>query len=223
MKWNEEGFYIIKGDDLGMKEWFEKHYKSRFTDDIIRNRSLIKCFGNEPAVIATLCDMSKLMSSMGMAHPVIASPVITHYTSMDKTGEGYGLIYHYDAATSLDGAIVWMPVTDVTDKTHGLKIKPMNGGEVQVEMAAGDVLVFHPRMEHMTYYNPNATDYRLAISQRFDDMESAEWDGKDFKSAYEKTFDRFIWSDADNKLEFNGGNMDELVPDGVGGYMVKKQ
>lgn len=220
---HKKGFVVINTGDCsgGLLNLFEKRYLSKFTENADRNRNLIKIFANEIAVREAFLapEIVRFLKSL-MIHPVITGPVVSHWTSLDKTGQGFGLPYHQDwpsMATSAKSVICWMPLTDVSEETHGLAVIPGShiGGALKGEQTAegyfihtdgtepehlvrvrgGQAVFMSAWLAHKTYVNQQCSphDFKLSLSLRFDDLEEDSWDRRDFVSAYGTTVDRELW------------------------------
>jgi len=223
-QWLQYGFLVIDSQEINIDDLaalFEKEYKSKFTADTYLNRNLLKCFTNEPLVKRLFLETTIFhqLSLIGIKHPINTSPIVSHYTSSDLTGGGFGLKLHQDwpsMATSNNGAICWISLFDTGPKTHGITIVPgshLNGClpgnqtdfgylvednfpfKLNLEVKKGCYLFMHPWLVHGTFINPlcNESDYKLSLSTRFDDFECPEWANRSFRNAYSITVDRKLW------------------------------
>lgn len=50
-----------------------------------------------------------------------------------------------------------------------------------------------PWLVHKTFVNPQAYDYKLSLSARFDDLECESWSDRNFVSAYYTSVNREVW------------------------------
>lgn len=221
----ENGYFI---DDKSHKEIeniseiFETLYKTQFTENISVNRNLLRCFSNEPEVrdLFNKSEIFNILRILEILHPLYTGPIVTHYTSNDKTGGGYGLEMHQDwpsMATSNNGVIVWVSLYDTNVNTHGLilapgshKNGPLPGKQtesgyiinlknipktIQPEIKKGTFLFMHPWLAHSTFVNNNCApaQYKLSISTRFDDFFCKKWSMRGYRNAYQNIVDRSMW------------------------------
>lgn len=220
---NTQGFVIVDTllSSTGLSDIFQKKYRSKFTSDPERNRNLVKAFANDINVRkAFFVDELQGFLNSFMSYPVMTGPVVTHWTSTDSMGGGFGLPYHQDwpsMGTSGASVICWMALDDVTADTHGIKVipgshlhGPMKGKQTSegyiietdermsdcaVYVRAGQVLIMSAWLAHKTYINPccSANDFKLSLSLRFDDLEDELWNNRDFVCAYRNLVDRDVW------------------------------
>jgi ectoine hydroxylase-related dioxygenase (phytanoyl-CoA dioxygenase family) len=204
-----------------LRNLFEKFYQAKFNSNITRNRNLIKLFGedirvkqyfNHPDIITFIKHI------LGIEHPVHTGPVVSHYTGNDETGGGYGLEFHQDwpsMGTSTKSVICWINIKDTNNTTHGLTIIPGShlGGllpgeqtdkgyivknefctnTMNLNVEAGCLVFMSPWLVHKTFVNPQAYDYKLSLSARFDDLECESWSDRNFVSAYYTSVNREVW------------------------------
>ena len=204
---------------------FESKYKSKFCADIKFNRNLLKCFANEPIIRRIFLEgkLFDMLRVLNIKHPLYTGPIVTHYTSLDQTGGGYGLDLHQDwpsMATSDKGVICWTSLFDTTLDTHGITVVPgshkqgcLPGMQTDMgyvveekyldkrknlEVKKGSFLFMHPWLVHATYVNEqcDANSYKLSISTRFDDFECHQWKKRGFRNAYVGSVDREMWTKA---------------------------
>lgn len=221
----ESGYYIDNRSHKEIdkiSEIFESLYKTQFTEDISVNRNLLRCFSNEPEVrdLFNKPEIFNILNNLEILHPLYTGPVVTHYTSNDKTGGGYGLEMHQDwpsMATSNKGVIVWISLYDTNINTHGMILAPRshkNGplpgkqtesgyiinpknvtNTIHLEIKKGTFLFMHPWLAHSTFVNKNCTDtqYKLSLSTRFDDFFCKAWLKRGYRNAYQNVVDRKMW------------------------------
>jgi hypothetical protein len=219
------GFAIVEAPDCValmqlIQTKFEKRIASRFDENVIRNRNLIKLLAEDLDVKRFFCsdDVTRTLTEyLGMAEPVQTGPIVTHYTASDATGNHYGLPYHQDwpsMGTSSKGVIVWTAISDVAAEGPGLRIVPgsqLHGlwpgeqtnagyilsqqepeGYLDISIAAGQILLMSPFLVHKTR-TCVAGGWKLSLSCRFDDLACSEWNRRNFVSAYRTTVDREIY------------------------------
>lgn len=222
--WLQYGFLIIDSSEINIDDLvslFEEEYRSRFTENTFLNRNLLKCFTNEPLIKRLFLEKTIFdeLSRIQIKHPVFTGPIVSHYTSSDITGGGFGLQLHQDwpsMATSSNGAICWISLYDTNPKTHGITVIPgshLNGSlpgkqtdfgylvednfpfKLNLEIKKGCYLLMHPWLVHATFVNPSCkeSDFKLSLSTRFDDFECPEWANKSFRNAYSTKVDRKLW------------------------------
>lgn len=215
--------------DVGFKnidsiaKLFEAEYRAKFKEDIKFNRNLLKCFANEPIIRRLFLrdELFQILKSLEIRHPLYTGPIVTHYTSLDQTGGGYGLDLHQDwpsMATSDNGVICWISLFDTNINTHGITVVPgshaggslpgvqtelgyvvhekFSGIKKNLEIKKGSFLLMHPWLVHATYVNQSCDidSYKLSISTRFDDFECAQWEKRGFRNAYSAYVDRKMWT-----------------------------
>lgn len=196
---------------------FLAQYASRFTDDASRNRNLIKLLAENIELKRFFCSddiVAALTQQLGFLEPVQTGPIVTHYTASDVTGNNYGLPYHQDwpsMGTSTKGVIVWTSISPVGKQGPGLRIVPGSqslglwagsqtdvgyvleqqeiDGYLDIEVQPGQILVMSPYLVHRTRTS-SAGGWKLSLSCRFDDLECASWDRRNFVSAYKTAVDR---------------------------------
>jgi ectoine hydroxylase-related dioxygenase (phytanoyl-CoA dioxygenase family) len=196
---------------------FETRVSTRFGEDPVRNRNLIKLLAEDIDVKRFFCSpdmVSALKARIRIADPVQTGPVVTHYTASNTTGNNYGLPYHQDwpsMGTSSNGVIAWTSISDVGRNGPGLRVVPgshllglwpgnqTDSGYVlhqqeiddylDVEIEAGHILFMSPYLVHRTRTS-DSSDWKLSLSCRFDDFECQDWDRRNFVSAYKTAVDR---------------------------------
>lgn len=218
----EQGFALIEADGASnhmfmLKEKFKTRYASRFRDNPIRNRNIIKLFAEDLDVKRFFCSLQieRILTDYSMmAEPVQIGPIVTHYTAGDLTGNNYGLPYHQDwpsMGTSAKAVIVWTSITDVEENGPGLRIIPQshlaglwpgdqtdNGyllqqqeitGHLDISIKAGQILLMSPYLVHKTRTS-SSDGWKLSLSCRFDDLSSDDWNNRNYINAYRTTIDR---------------------------------
>jgi len=221
----ELGFAIVSTP--GSREWmgtlrarFERRVATRFTEDPVRNRNIIKLLAEDLEIKRFFCSpamVDALTRCPGLAEPVQTGPIVTHYTASNATGNGYGLPYHQDwpsMGTSSNGVIAWTSITDIGEDGPGLRIVPGShqrglwpgaqtdagyvlheqeiAGYLDVQIEAGQILLMSPFLVHKTRTS-TSTDWKLSLSCRFDDIECPQWERRNFVSAYRTAVDRDIY------------------------------
>jgi hypothetical protein len=223
MPFEDNGFAILDtGLDISeLYTFFESHYLSKFSQDASRNRNLIKIFTNDPFVRSILLAPRMLEHLRTyQKHPVATGPVVSHWTSTDATGSGFGLPFHQDwpsMATSSRSIVCWLPLKNVDQNGHSIEVIPgshtcgalpgkqtdvgylVEEGEISesevLELTQGQVLFMSAWLVHRTFVNPACppADFKLSLSQRFDDLEDPYWRDRNFVSAYHNAVDRDLW------------------------------
>jgi hypothetical protein len=211
---------IVKKIHEIQKIFFEKYY-SKFENSSSHNLNLIKAFSKDPHIINMFLDskLLKLIKSLGVKYPIFCSPVVSHFTSKNKTGNKYKLPPHQDfpsMASSLNSIIVWIPLFDINNETHGISVKAKShlkgilpGEETQtgyyvtinpkelkpLHLKAGHLLIMSPFLVHSTFLNSknSALDFKLAFSARYDDLENENWKNNHFQNAYQISVDRSLY------------------------------
>lgn len=207
---------------------FETRVATRFGEEPVRNRNLIKLLAEDIDVKRFFCApalVSAMKNRLKISDPVQTGPIVTHYTSSNMTGNNYGLPYHQDwpsMGTSDNGVIAWTSITDVSRDGPGLRIVPgshvrglwpgdqtdmgyvLHQQEIQnyqdVEIEAGHILFMSPFLVHRTRTS-SSSDWKLSLSCRFDDFECREWDRRNFVSAYKTAVDRQIYLASPKRTE----------------------
>lgn len=195
-------------------------FKSKFTDDVVRNRNLLKRFANTPAAASlfTGAASKRVLSDLGLNTPIFCGPVVSHYTAHDDTGSGYGLPFHQDFPSMMSAdrsVVIWVSLTDASKNTHSLEIVPRGhkdgpkpgtqeaggyvlsdqsppGAEV-LEVAKGTMVAMHPWLPHRTFVHPKFDAWKLSLSQRFDDLDCTAWAERDYQNAYSTAIDRTLF------------------------------
>lgn len=226
LQFQRDGFVVshsdvLRNQILSLKSTFEEKFKSRFSNDLIVNRNLIKRFADsiELAELFASPILIEIIRFLGLAYPVYCGPVISHYTHSDPTGNSYGLPWHQDfpsMASSANSVIVWISINECSAQTHSLEVAPgmhtkgllpgeqNNNGYVLtnqtfeesriLDINVGDVLIFSPYLPHRTFLNPASSGYKLSFSRRFDDLECSKWVGRKFANAYSINVDRSLYA-----------------------------
>ena len=184
------------------------------------SREIIKRFTDHPMVTNLfLTDnfLNILKTNLSFNVPVRCGPTVSHYTSNDTTGNGYGLPFHQDypsMASSKLSVICWVNLVDSSSGSHGIEIIPsahkkgvlpgsqtdkgymlnediVNKGASHIPtIKAGELLLMSSFTPHRTSVNPNYADWKLSISQRFDDLTDLDWAARGYRNAYGSTVDR---------------------------------
>ena len=226
---NKDGFMVIKNKTIKSyihksKEIYINQFKKRFGDDPKTNRELIKRFADHPYVssIYTCNTMVKIIKeNIGFKIPVKCGPLVSHYTSNNKTGNSYGLPYHQDypsMSSSKCAIILWLNLVDSNKNTHGIEILPglhsngllagnqdnagyilhkkfNNFTSIIPSIKAGDLLIMSCFLPHKTYVNQNYKDkgWKLSLSQRYDDLADKNWGTQGYKNSYQVIVDRDLY------------------------------
>lgn len=224
----DNGFLVVKHEGIQKKishakDLFENIFKPKFSEDSLFNRELIKRFADHPFVASIFTSdavIQTITKEIGFEMPVKCGPTVTHYTSNDLTGAGYGLPFHQDypsTGSSKKGIICWLNLIDAAPETHGIEILPgmhkhgLLKGEQQScgyllheevickahrlipEILAGDMLIMSCYLPHRTHVNPDFSGWKLSLSQRYDDLSDSEWGRRGYKNAYGFTVDRELY------------------------------
>ena len=110
--------------------------------------------------------------------------------------------------SSKQSVICWLNLVDANSGTHGVEILPgmhqaglLPGKQTQSayvldedvtrdvdslvpRIFAGDLLLMSSFLPHRTHVNPSFSDWKLSISQRFDDLSDSEWAKRGYRNAY---------------------------------------
>jgi ectoine hydroxylase-related dioxygenase (phytanoyl-CoA dioxygenase family) len=203
-----------------VRKKFETRVATRFGDDPVRNRNIIKLLAEDIDIKRFFCSpeiVRALQDYLKIVEPVQTGPIVTHYTASNATGNNYGLPYHQDwpsMGTSSNGVIAWTSIFDVGNDGPGLRIVPgshLRGlwpgtqtdsgyvlhqqeidGYLDVEIEAGHILFMSPFLVHKTRTS-SADAWKLSLSCRFDDIECPDWDRRNFVSAYRTAVDREVY------------------------------
>lgn len=228
--YNKFGWVIINDRNiskkiLDIKKEFVSKYRKKFTEEVDHNRNLIKRLSGDP-LISNLFSSNKFIKKISnicnVYKPIFCGPIVTHYTSNDKTGNSYGLPFHQDypsMASSTNSIICWFNLSNSSIKSHGIELvqgshksnifkgKITNQGylvkdaelinfeNIIPKIKLGEVLIFSSFLVHRTYVNPEFKGWKLSFSLRFDDLENNQWKEKKFISAYQTTVDRKLFLD----------------------------
>ena len=199
-----------------------QHFETSFLREVgvsSHTRRCLSLFSSCPAAIKFMNNFI-LDNDINIKSPLYSGPCLTHYTSNNNVGNGFGLGWHQDwpsMASSKNSVIVWVSLTPATERSHGLQIIPNShqSGVFQGNMSDhgyivedeqidetaaiipdlpdGGVIVFSSFLLHRTYVNPAYTGYKLAFSQRFDDLSDRDWVENNFPSAYSTMVDRDLF------------------------------
>ena len=233
----KRGFTIVCNPRLRAKaaeldQIFEKEFKSRFSENIRANRSLIKAFGRTPSAISFYNDKAvfEFCKIISMSYPVFCGPLVTHYTSTDPTGNGYGLPFHQDYASmagSLNSIVLWSSLKNVdSEAQHSLNVvsgmhnrgmlpgketkegyilerQDFEGLETTITLQAGDILIMSAFTPHKTHFGNKDETYKLSLSTRIDDLNSSEWKKSDYRSAYSTAVDRNLYKEVLNQSKLS--------------------
>lgn len=224
----DDGLAILRVDGIcgrieEVRGQFSRFVLSRMSDDISFNRALIKNFVMLPEVREVFCDrdlLSNIASLSGIETPTFLGPTVSHFTSNDITGSGFGLPMHQDfpsMASSASGLVVWFALSDCNADSHSIRFlrgrhrtglltgaQTHNGyilspeyqddGDIRIlNVRFGDVVVFSSFTPHATYVNPDFNGWKLSISQRMDDFSDKEWLESGLPNAYENSVDRNLY------------------------------
>lgn len=223
---NKNGFLIVKNQTIRSQvkkasKIFKNQFKKKFSKNPVMNREIVKRFADHPFIssIYTSRTMMKILKDLGFKIPVKCGPLITHYTSNDKTGNSYGLPYHQDypsMASSKSSVILWLNLVDSNKEIHGVEMLPkqhlndlLDGKQKKIgyvlnkkylklksiipSINAGDLLIMSPFLPHKTFVNPNFKGWKLSLSQRYDDLADKDWRARGFKNAYQVIVDRKLY------------------------------
>jgi hypothetical protein len=107
----------IKRNISLIKKNFTNNFKSRFKSSQNRNLNIIKRFNGEISINKIFFDKNLLnfIKKLGVKYPVQTGPVVTHYSSNDKTSKSYGLGLHQDwpsMCTSINGVVIWFNINN---------------------------------------------------------------------------------------------------------------
>lgn len=218
----ESGFLIVSAIEAqalihAIRTKFETRFLTRFNDDPVRNRNIIKLMTEDIDLKRFFCStelVDALREYLGLVEPVQTGPIVSHYTASNATGNNYGLPYHQDwpsMGTSSKGVIAWTSICDLGADGPGLRIVP--GSHLQglwpgaqtdsgyvldqqepddyldVEIEAGHMLFMSPFLVHRTRTSSSAS-WKLSLSCRFDDFACDVWARRNFVSAYRTQVDR---------------------------------
>ena len=224
--YDELGYAVINSSKLiqkvkETKKLFFKEFIQRISQNTPQvNRQIIKRFTDHPMVANLFLNddlLNILKRQFNFNIPVKCGPIVSHYTSNNSTGGGYGLPFHQDypsMASSKLSVVCWLNLVDSGSESHGIEIIPSehkNGvlpgiqtdtGYVlnedfvynkvchNPEIKAGELLVMSSFTPHRTYVNPNYSGWKLSLSQRFDDLTDLDWAAIGYRNAYGNTVDR---------------------------------
>lgn len=222
-----DGFIIIESENIKkriieLKNEFKK-FKGLFGNDKLKNRNILKRFSDSFCV-------SRIFSSnyihlilnkhLNIKHPVFCGPIFSHYTSYDKTGDGYALPYHQDwpsMASSKNSLIMWFSLNDCSKDSHSIAIlrgkhnegllpgkQDKNGYEINITddlleteevltIKAGQILFMSSLLPHKTFINKNSKISKISLSRRIDDFNCKEWGKRNYINAYHNKVDRNLF------------------------------
>lgn len=221
-QFGEDGYAVLRNRSLARKvmaasSFFRENIYREFHDDVLRNRNLLKRFGDSLQAARIYADpaLEIFARRIGLKQPVFSGPVVTHYTSTDLTGGSYSLPYHQDwpsMAGSSNSVIVWVTMAPTGRDRHGIELVPGTHkaglaageqttagyvlasqdfeGSIVPELEIGDVLVFSAFLIHRTYMNLDFAGWKLSLSRRLDDLSCEDWARRGFLSAYNTAVDR---------------------------------
>ena len=223
---NKFGFLIVKNQKIRSQvkeacKIFKNQFKKKFSNNPVTNREIVKRFADHPLIssIYTSRIMMKILKDIGFEIPVKCGPLVTHYTSNNKTGNSYGLPYHQDypsMASSKCSVIFWLNLVDSNKETHGIEIIPgshskglLKGQQKKIgyvlhkkysklksiipSIKKGDLLIMSSFLPHRTFVNPNFKKWKLSLSQRYDDLANKDWKRRGYKNAYQISVDRKLF------------------------------
>jgi hypothetical protein len=216
-------FESVKTQVNRVAQLFSRLVLERMTSDACHNRALIRRFVGLPDVSAVFSNselLSAITKDFGVGHPVFLGPAVSHFTSNDFTGRGFGLPMHQDfpsMASSVGAVVAWIALSDCSAQTHSLRFLPgfhkegllpgeqTDGGyildesfqnhdsSVVLNAKLGDGVIFTPLTPHSTFVNPNYSSWKMSISQRLDDYTDDEWLEAGLPSAYSTSVDRTLY------------------------------
>lgn len=224
-EFRSQGFVVVRDEGLaplieGAAVVFEAVFLPLFTDDVARNRTVIKRFGDsfEVARIFASPQFEAVCQSVGVKRPVFCGPTVTHYTSTNETGNAFGLPFHQDwpSMASADNALIlWTSITDCGPASHGMEVVPGSHrqgllpglveahgyvlvdqeftGQHVLETKLGDVVLMSPFLAHRTFVNPAYRGWKLSLSRRVDDLECPAWKRRGYRNAYSTNVDRALY------------------------------
>jgi hypothetical protein len=223
---NKIGFLIVKNQTIVSQvekanKIFKNQFKKKFSNNPVINREIVKRFADHPFIssIYTSKTMMKILKDIGLKIPVKCGPLVTHYTSNNKTGNSYGLPYHQDypsMASSKCSVILWLNLVDSNKETHGIEMLPkqhlnglLEGKQTKIgyilkkkyyklksiipSIKAGDLLIMSSFLPHKTFVNQNFKGWKVSLSQRYDDLADKDWRVRSYKNAYKVTVDRDLY------------------------------
>ena len=222
-----DGFTIVESQEIDLKintltKEFKK-FKNYFDDNTTKNRNILKRFSDSYLVnnfFSSNCLLTVLKELFGLKIPVFCGPIVSHFTSNNKTGMGYGLPYHQDwprMASSKNSLIIWVPLRDCNKNSHSIAIlkglhknglllgnqsdhgykinitNDMYNNEKILTVKTGQILFMSSFLPHKTYVNPNTSKSKISLSRRVDDFGCKEWGKRDFFNAYSNQVDRQLY------------------------------
>ena len=225
--YDKDGYSILRNKKLSLeikniKEEF-KFFHSKFDKDASKNRNILKRFSDTFKVSNIFSNEIMyliLKTFINIKNPIFCGPVVSHYTSNDKTGSSYGLPFHQDypsMASSKNSCIIWFCLEDCSTKNHSIAVIPglhkngllpgdqNDGGYVLnllekdkekekiLDIIAGDILIMSSFLPHKTYVNKMTKNFKLSFSRRIDDFENQDWAHRKFVNAYKTIVDRQLF------------------------------
>ena len=220
------GFLIVKNRTIRAQvkkayALFKNSFERKFSNSPVINREIIKRFADHPLIssIYTSGTMVKILKDLGFKIPVKCGPLVTHYTSHNKSGNSYGLPYHQDypsMASSKCSVVLWLNLVDSNKETHGIEILPgyhlnglLKGKQKKIgyildkkyskfksiipSVKTGDLLIMSAFLPHKTFVNSDFKGWKLSLSQRYDDLADKNWRVRGFKNAYQVKVDRKLY------------------------------
>ena len=225
--YNRDGFTVIESQEFISKinfliNEFNK-FEKLFNENNFKNRNILKRFADN-CLVNNFFSSSYLLTILkqyfGFDIPVFCGPTVSHYTSNNKVGKGYGLPYHQDwpsMASSKSSLIIWVPLKNCDKNTHSLSFlkglhqkgllpgnQSDNGYQIQITndmliqeeiltIKTGQILFMSSFLPHKTYVNPNISESKISLSRRVDDFGCKEWSERDFVNAYGNQVDRHLY------------------------------
>lgn len=223
----KDGYTILECKDIKEKIELVKNHFNKFSKlfgvDQQKNRNIIKRF-------AYSIEIQQIFSSENLKQiirnqfnfeiPVFCGPVVSHFTSTNLMGRGFGLPYHQDwpsMASCKKSLIVWFCLSDCDSKTHSIAVleglhkqgllkgnQKENGYEIDLtcenlkqekilKIKAGELLFMSSFLPHKTFVNNESTISKVSLSRRIDDLSSTEWGEHKFVNAYNNSIDRELY------------------------------
>ena len=201
-----------------LKKHFIDYYYNPEQDPSVA-RAKIKLFSGSIKVQEFIIRIHEEMSQIHEIS-VRCGPTVTHFTSNNAVGSSFGLPWHQDwpsMASSKNSIVAWTSLTPSDRFTHGLEVVPSshqngvasgrqteqgylidNTADVDREAAIlnlpeGGLVLFSSFLIHRTFVNPKFDGYKIAFSQRFDDMGDENWKNRGYPNAYKTSVDRELF------------------------------
>lgn len=201
-----------------MKKTFFHHFYDTEHDPALA-RAKIKLFSGSIEVQRFI---DRIHQEMSRIHElsVRCGPTVTHFTSNNTVGNSFGLPWHQDwpsMASSKNSMVAWTSLTPSDRFTHGLEVVPRshqngvasghqteqgylidNSSDLERDAAIlnlpeGGLVLFSSFLIHRTFVNPKFDGYKIAFSQRFDDMAEDDWKNRRYQNAYKTSVDRELF------------------------------